>query len=61
MSYLIGKREVMALAADYAQRHHAPTKRFHDDLLEWGCLPPSVIRWGLGLGGPPPAVAALRE
>jgi uncharacterized protein (DUF885 family) len=54
MSYLVGKREVMALAADYAGRRTSSLKTFHDELLDWGSLPPALIRWGMGLGPRPP-------
>ena len=53
MSYLIGKREVVNLARDYARRRTTSLKAFHDALLDWGSLSPSVIRWGMGLGPRP--------
>jgi uncharacterized protein (DUF885 family) len=53
MSYLIGKREVVDLARDYARQRTTSLKAFHDALLEWGSLSPSVIRWGMGLGPRP--------
>jgi uncharacterized protein (DUF885 family) len=53
MSYLIGKREVVNLARDYACQRTTSLKAFHDALLEWGSLSPSVIRWGMGLGPRP--------
>jgi len=49
MSYLLGKREILALAADCARRRAAPLKVFHDELLEWGAAPPALIRRGMGL------------
>jgi len=55
MSYLLGKREVMRLAEDYREQRGGTLKRFHDELLSWGSLPPAVIAWGLGLRPRPPA------
>jgi uncharacterized protein (DUF885 family) len=49
MAYLIGKREIMALAADYARRRSPSLKAFHDELLEWGATTPALIRRGMGL------------
>ncbi len=58
MSYLLGKREVMRLAEAYRERRGGSLKRFHDDLLSWGSLPPAVIAWGMGLG-PRPVAATV--
>jgi uncharacterized protein (DUF885 family) len=58
MSYLLGKREVMRLAETYRRERSATLKRFHDELLDWGSLPPAVIAWGMGLG-PRPAAARV--
>jgi uncharacterized protein (DUF885 family) len=58
MSYLLGKREVTSLAAAYRERHGSGLKPFHDELLSWGCLPPAVIAWGMGIG-PRPAAARV--
>jgi len=49
MAYLIGKREIMALARDYAARRSPSLKAFHDELLEWGATTPALIRRGMGL------------
>ena len=49
MAYLIGKREIMALAADFARRRSPSLKAFHDELLEWGATTPALIRRGMGL------------
>ena len=49
MAYLIGKREIMALASDYARRRSPSLKAFHDELLEWGATTPALIRRGMGL------------
>jgi len=49
MAYLIGKREIMALARDYARLRSPSLKAFHDELLEWGATTPALIRRGMGL------------
>jgi len=49
MAYLIGKREISALAADFARRRSPSLKAFHDELLEWGATTPALIRRGMGL------------
>ena len=56
MSYLMGKREILRLAADYRAHEIAggrpfELKRFHDTLLACGSLPPRLLR--LALFGPP--------
>ena len=53
MSYLMGKLEVLALAREYARQRTTALKTFHDELLDWGSLPPRVIAWGMGLGERP--------
>jgi uncharacterized protein (DUF885 family) len=58
MSYLLGRREVLRLKALHRRQRHGSLKAFHDGLLEWGCLPPAVIAWGMGLT-PPPRAARL--
>lgn len=55
MSYLLGKREVTALAGAFGRRRSASLKMFHDALLDWGSASPRLIAWGLGLAGAPPA------
>jgi hypothetical protein len=57
LCYLVGKRELVSLARDFARQRTSSPKAFHDALLDWGATAPSLIRWGLGLG-PRPAVAA---
>jgi uncharacterized protein (DUF885 family) len=49
MSYLMGKREILALAAEYRARQGAAfrLKGFHDALLACGSLPPRLVRWEL--------------
>ncbi len=49
MAYLIGKREITALARDFARRRSPSLKAFHDELLEWGATTPALIRRGMGL------------
>jgi uncharacterized protein (DUF885 family) len=58
MSYLLGKREVTALAQSFARTRTASLKTFHDALLDWGCVSPRLIAWGLGLGQRPAAFGA---
>ncbi len=58
MSYLLGKREVMALSRAFGRTRSASLKTFHDALLDWGCVSPRLIAWGLGLGERPAAYAA---
>jgi uncharacterized protein (DUF885 family) len=58
MSYLLGKREVVALAKAFARSRSASLKSFHDALLDWGSVSPRLIAWGLGLGRRPAAFDA---
>ena len=58
MSYLLGKREVVGLATTFARRRTTSLKVFHDALLDWGCVSPRLIAWGLGLAGRPAAFEA---
>jgi uncharacterized protein (DUF885 family) len=58
MSYLLGKRAVVRLAETWRAARGGTLRAFHDDLLSWGCLPPAVIAWGMGLG-PRPAAARV--
>jgi uncharacterized protein (DUF885 family) len=45
MSYLVGKREIMALRDDYFKRHpEASLRDFHDRLLAVGSLPVKLVR-----------------
>ncbi len=55
MSYLLGKREVLELARSFAARRTTSLKTFHDALLDWGCVSPRLIAWGLGLAERPAA------
>ncbi|HMA36610.1 MAG TPA: DUF885 domain-containing protein [Chloroflexia bacterium] len=59
MSYLMGKREILRLAADYRARDVAAgrafdLKRFHDALLSCGSLPPRLLRLALFAADPTP-------
>jgi uncharacterized protein (DUF885 family) len=58
MSYLLGKREVVGLAKTFSRRRTTSLKVFHDALLDWGCVSPRLIAWGLGLAGRPAAFGA---
>lgn len=58
MSYLLGRREVERLAARYFAARDGTLREFHDDLLDWGCVAPAVIAWGMGLGPAPAAVSS---
>ena len=59
MAYLLGRREVLRLAAFYRKTHpDASLAVFHDELLSWGSVAPAVIAWGMGLGPMPQAAAS---
>jgi uncharacterized protein (DUF885 family) len=53
MSYLIGKREVVGLARDFARERTTSLKEFHDSLLDWGATTAALSRWGMELGPRP--------
>jgi uncharacterized protein (DUF885 family) len=45
MSYLVGKREIMALRDEYYRKHPgSPLRAFHDRLLAVGSLPVRLVR-----------------
>lgn len=50
-SYAVGRREIRALRDDWRERAGGAyrAREFHDDLLQYGGLPVSLIRWGMGL------------
>lgn len=54
MSYAVGKREILRLRDMY--RDHKgddfDLREFHDRLLSWGTIPPSLIAEGMGLSRP---------
>jgi uncharacterized protein (DUF885 family) len=47
----VGRRELLALRDDWQARAGAGAslREFHDELLAYGGLPVSLIRWGMGL------------
>jgi uncharacterized protein (DUF885 family) len=51
LCYAVGRRELLALREDFRKRAGAAydARRFHDELLAWGGLPVSLIRWGMGM------------
>lgn len=51
MSYAVGRRELLALREALVGVDPGPAERraFHDAILARGGLPPSLMRWGLGL------------
>jgi uncharacterized protein (DUF885 family) len=51
LCYAVGRRELVALRDDY-NRRAGPAfslRAFHDEVLSYGGLPVSLIRWGMGL------------
>ena len=53
LAYAVGRRELLALRAAFQDRAGSATslRDFHDALFTYGALPPSLVRWGLGLSG----------
>jgi uncharacterized protein (DUF885 family) len=51
LSYAVGCHELMRLREDWRRRAGASfsLKRFHDEVLSYGGLPVSLMRWGMGL------------
>lgn len=51
LSYAVGRRELLRLREDIKVRDGADfsLRRFHDELLTYGGLPISLVRWGMGL------------
>ncbi len=51
LCYAVGRRELLQLRADYKAREGAgfSLRGFHDEVLGYGGLPVSLIRWGMGL------------
>lgn len=51
LCYAVGRRELTRLRDDYRARAGASfsLRAFHDELLGYGALPVSLIRWGMGL------------
>ncbi|MEO8637100.1 MAG: DUF885 domain-containing protein [Gemmatimonadales bacterium] len=52
LSYAIGRRELLHLREAWraAVGPDVPLREFHDQVLAYGGLPVSLIRWGMGLG-----------
>ncbi len=51
LCYAVGRRELVKLREDYKRRAGGgfDLRRFHDDVLSYGGLPVSLMRWGMGL------------
>lgn len=51
LCYAVGRRELLSLRDAWrsARGHDRPLREFHDEVLRFGGLPVSLIRWGLGL------------
>ena len=51
LCYAVGRRELLRLRDDWRRRAGSDftPRRFHDALLAYGGLPPTLIRWGMGL------------
>jgi uncharacterized protein (DUF885 family) len=54
LCYAVGRRELVKLREDYQRRAGASfsLRSFHDEVMTYGGLPVSLIRWGMGLGEP---------
>jgi hypothetical protein len=52
LCYAVGRRELLQLRADWRARAGTGSalRRFHDEVLSYGGLPISLMRWGMGLG-----------
>jgi uncharacterized protein (DUF885 family) len=51
LCYAVGRREIKALHADFRRAAGADyaLRGFHDAVLQYGGLPLSLMRWGMGL------------
>jgi uncharacterized protein (DUF885 family) len=51
LCYAVGRRDLISLRDAYRERAGAAFtwRQFHDELLSYGGLPISLIRWGMGL------------
>ncbi|PYP31237.1 MAG: hypothetical protein DMD49_08535 [Gemmatimonadetes bacterium] len=51
LCYAVGRRELLKLRDDYRALSGGDftLRRFHDAILQYGGLPVTLIRWGLGL------------
>ena len=52
LCYAVGRRDLVRLRDDVRRREGAAfsLRKFHDEVLAYGGLPVSLIRWGMGLG-----------
>jgi uncharacterized protein (DUF885 family) len=52
LCYAVGRRELVRLRDDWRRRAGSgySLRKFHDDVLSYGGLPVSLMRWGMGLG-----------
>jgi uncharacterized protein (DUF885 family) len=52
LSYALGRRELLELREAWRRNagDSAGLRPFHDAVLGYGGLPPSLARWGMGLG-----------
>ena len=52
LCYAVGRRELIRLREDWRSRAGPgySLRRFHDEVLSYGGLPVSLMRWGMGLG-----------
>jgi len=52
LCYAVGRRELVRLREDYRAREGAAfaLRKFHDEVLSYGGLPVTLMRWGMGLG-----------
>jgi hypothetical protein len=52
LCYAVGRRELLRLRVDWRARAGAgySLRHFHDEVLAYGGLPVSLMRWGMGLG-----------
>jgi uncharacterized protein (DUF885 family) len=52
LCYAVGRRELIRLRDDWRRRagQGYSLRKFHDDVLSYGGLPVSLMRWGMGLG-----------
>ena len=53
LCYAVGARELAALRGDYAEAAGSSysERQFHTDVMNYGGLPVSLMRWGMGLNG----------
>jgi uncharacterized protein (DUF885 family) len=51
LCYAVGRRELLRLREDWRARAGSgcPLRQFHDEVLSYGGLPVSLMRWGMGL------------